>query len=801
MFKNYLKIAFRNLLKNKIHSAINIAGLIIGITCVVLIFLFVSDELSYDRFHSKKDRIYRVIEKIDTEGQGEESSSNPFPVGPTLYNDYPHLIEAYVRFFNFQAPSLTLQVGDKKINEKKIYFADSTLFKVFDFPLAQGNPSTALASPNSIILTKELARKYFGDSDPLNQTMLFEGQFSLKVTGVFDELPSQSHFNFECLISFTTVYNIYGQGINNNWVWNPNWTYVLLKENIDPKELEAQFPEFIQKYYPAFIKPQITHYLQPLTDIHLKSDLDYEMQPNGDEADIYIFGIIGFLILFIACINFMNLATAKSVNRAREVGMRKVLGANRIQLIKQFLGESVLMSLIAVCVSILFIEILLPLFNSLSGKDLSAAFWSEPMIVAGLIIFGVIVGLIAGIYPAFFLSSAEPATVLKGTKKLGMKSEFFRKGLVIIQFTISLGLIISTMIIYDQLNFLRNADLGFDKSQVIVMPTRPPIIPKAESFKEEVLRNHNIRNFTVMNEIIGEHHNTHEFNYEGMEAGKWIYFPALMVDEKFVETFDIKIIAGRNFSKEIITDDSLGLLINESMVRHLGWGSPDEAIGKQFYTPLGQERVIGVFRDFNFVSLVEPIGPFVLDMPAKPFIGFFKKFFAVKVSTNEINSTLSYLEKTWSSYFPEYPFEYSFLNDNLDYLYKSQDNLGSLIGYFSLLAIIIACLGLFALASFTAEKRTKEIGIRKVLGASVTGIVGLLSKEFLILVILANLIAWPVTYFVMNNWLESFAYRTSIDVFTFITAGLIATLIALLTVSYQSIKSALANPVESLRSE
>ncbi len=800
MFSNYLKIAIRNLLKNKVHSAINISGLIIGMICVVLIFLFIKDELSYDQHHSKKDRTFRVIEKIDTEGQGEESSSNPFPVGPTLFNDYPHLIESYVRFFNFQAPSLTLQVGDNKINEKRIYFADSTVFKVFDFPLQKGDPATALANPNSIVLTKHIAKKYFGDEDPINKTMLFEGQFSLKVTGLFDDLPPQTHFNFDCLISFTTVYNIYGQGINNNWVWNPNWTYIVLKEGVSKEELESQFPEFINKYYPAFIKPQITHYLQPLTDIHLKSKLDYEMQPNSDETDIYIFGIIGFLILLIACINFMNLATAKSVNRAREVGMRKVLGANRAQLIKQFLGESILMSLIAVILSILIIELLLPLFNSLSGKNFSAGLLSQPLLLPVLLLFGVFVGLIAGIYPAFFLSAAEPAVVLKG-KKLGIRSEFFRKGLVVLQFTISLGLIISTMIIYDQLNFMKTADLGFNKSQVLILPTRPPIIPKAESFKEEILKNHNVLNFTVMNEIIGEHHNTHEFNYEGMEAGKWIYFPALMVDEKFVETFNIKIIAGRNFSKEILTDDSLGILINESMVRHLGWGSPDDAIGKQFYTPLGKEIVIGVFKDFNFVSLVEPIGPFVLDMPAKPFIGFFKKFFAVKISGNEVNATLKYLENTWSSYFPEYPFEYSFLNENLSHLYKSQDNLGALIGYFSLLAIIIACLGLFALASFTAEKRTKEIGIRKVLGSSVAGIIGLLSKEFLILIIVSNIIAWPVTYFIMNNWLESFAYRTSINLFTFISAGLLATIIALLTVSYQSIKSALANPVESLRSE
>ncbi|NUM80558.1 ABC transporter permease [bacterium] len=802
MFENYIKVALRNLIRGKLYSFINITGLAIGISCFMLIFLFIQDELRFDRFHSKADRIYRVVQKLDhTEGQGENSSSNPFPVAQALKTDYPHLIEETVRFFNFQVPSFSLQYGDARFNEKRLFYADSSLWKVFDFPLSVGDPATALAQPNSIVLTQEMAKKYFGDDNPIGKVVRFEGAVDLKVTGVFAALPTQSHIVFDGLISFATVYGQTGPNFGKSWIWNPCWTYALLKEGVDPSELESQFPAFVNKHYPDFIKPQMTHYLQPLIDIHLKSKLDYEIQPNNNESDIYIFAAIGIFILIIACINFMNLATARSAGRAREVGMRKVLGAERNQLIRQFFGESLFMSFIAVLVSMILVALALPVFNNLSQKQLSLDFLANPLIFAVLILVGIIVGFLAGVYPALYLSSFEAISVMKGRIKFSGRSGTLRKGLVTLQFAISLALIIGTMIIYNQLSYLRNVDLGFTKEQVVIVPAKPPIAGRYETLRNEWMQNNSVINVATMNEIVGAHHNTHEYNYEGMEAGKWIYFPSLIVSETFVETFNMQIIAGRNFSKDFPRDDSLAVIINETMVSHLGWESPEKAIGKRMYTPTGDERVIGVVKNFNFVSLHDPIGPFLLDMPLSNQRPFWIKYIAVRIAPKDFRETIAHIENKWNTVVPEYPFEFFFLDEDLNKLYKSQDNLGKLVGYFAALAVIVACLGLFALASFTAEQRTKEIGIRKVLGASVGGIVGLLSKEFLKLVLLSNAIAWPVIYYVMDSWLNGFAYRTSISLMSFVLAALMGLAIAFLTVSFQAIRAAVANPAKSLKYE
>jgi len=802
MLKNYFKIALRNLLNNKTYSFINISGLAIGIACFMLIYLFVKDELSYDKFNSKADRIYRLTEKIELEGQGGEfSSSNPFPVMKAMLTDYPEYIEEGVRLFNFQQPTLTLEYGDNIFNEKHIYFADSTFFKVFDFTLKSGDKNTALANPNSIILTQELANKYFGNENPLGKTIIYESNFNLLVTGVFDGLTSQTHFNFECLISFSAINQIIGQGLQQNWVWNPNWTYFLLKEGVDPKTLEKQFPQFVQKYYPDHLKPQVSHYLQSLTDIHLKSDLDYEMQPNNDEANIYIFSAVGIMIIFIACINFMNLATARSAKRSREVGMRKVLGADRLMLIKQFLGESLFLSFFAVIAAVFLIELLIPVFNNLSGKELSFKIFSDISTLILLLGVGIFVGILSGIYPAFFLSAAEPIRVVKGSVNLQPKGVLLRKGLVVLQFTISLALIIGTFVIYQQLEYMQNANLGFDKENVVLISFRPPVANRYDTFKDELLRNENISYVTNMNEIVGEHHNTHEINYEGMEPGKWVYFPGLLVDEDFTESFDLKIIAGRDFSEDYIREDSLGIIINEAMVKELNWGNPEGVINRRFNTIFGQERIIGIVKDFNFVWLKEPIGPFFLDIAPLFVRPFFLKYAAARIKPGDVRSTISFIEKKWNELIPEYPFEFSFLDENLNKMYKEQDNLGKLVGYFSILAIFVACLGMFALASFNAEQRTKEIGVRKVLGASIASITILFTKDFLKLVLIAIIIASPVAYLILNKWLEDFAYRVSISPLVFIIAALLTLLIALFTISFQAIKAASANPIKSLRYE
>lgn len=801
MLKNYLKIACRNLLSQKVYSLINISGLAIGIACFMLIYLFVTNELGYDKFNTKYDRIYRIIEKINNDGQGEESTSSPIPVAAALMNDYPQYIESITRFFNYQQPTITLQVDDKKFNEDKAFFADSSLFKVFDYKLSSGNPDNALAAPNSIVMSREMAKKYFGDKDPMGKTLKLQGAVDVKVTGIFAELPAQSHIHFDCLISFSTVNSLNGPNFGRSFVWNPAWTYILLKKGVSPEQLEREFPNFGQKYYPALIKDQVHNYLQPLKDIHLNSHLDYEIETNSDISIVYIFSIVGILILIIACINFMNLATARSTKRAREVGMRKVLGAGKNQLIKQFLGESLIISFISVLTAIFLINLLLPLFNGLADKDLSFNIISNPGLLLSLLLVGFVVGIAAGIYPAFYLSSTLPITTIKTNVQPRGGAALLRKVLVVTQFAISLALIIGTIIINKQLTFLQNANTGFNKDQVLVVPLKPQMLRNYEALKNQFLTNSNVINVTAMNEVIGENHNTHEVNYEGMQAGKWIYLPGLMVDDRFLPTFDLKLVAGRNFSKEFPGDDSLSILINESMVKHLGWETPEKAIGKRFNLFNGQERVIGVIKDFNFVSLKEPIGPFFIALIRPQLAFFFKKNMAIKIKASNIKNTISFLNEKWSEIVPSFPFEFSLLNDRLNNMYKSQDRLGKLVGYFSILAIFIACLGMFALASYSVERKFKEIGIRKVMGATSPEIIALLMKEFLILVLIANVISWPASYLIMNNWLKDFAFRIEFPFWALVFSGIITMLVSILTVGFQAYKAATLNPVKSLRYE
>lgn len=800
MLKNYLTVAFRSLVRNKVYSLINVLGLTVGITCFMVIAIFVHNEYRYDRFHSKADRIYRVCEKIDAQGHGENSSSNPFFVGKGLANDYPQLIESTVRFFNFQSPAFAIQIGDRKFVEKKLFFADSTLFKTFDFALIQGDPSTALARPNSIVLTTSTAQKYFGDDNPIGKILRYEGSNDLAVTGIVEDVPSTSHIHFDGLISFSTLYQIMGPNFEQIPIWNPCWTYILLKDGVTPSEVEAQFPSFVKKYHPPFMQSQVTHYLQPLGDIHLTSKLDYEIQPNGDLADVYIFSVVGILILLISCINFMNLATARSAGRAREVGMRKVLGAYRQDLIRQFLGESLFIAFIAVILACGLIEALLPAFNQASGKSLTGVF-SNPIYLIGMVIVGVIAGILSGLYPAFFLSAFQPVRVLKGSFKSGATGQLLRQSLVVAQFTISVGLIVSAFVVFGQLKYMRNADLGFQKDAIIYIPTRPTMNQRFSVLKEEMRKIGSVKNVTGMNEIVGRSHNTYQFNYEGMKPDEKVYLPGIMVDEDFVPTMGIEIIAGRNFSRDFKTDDSLGVLINEAMVKQLGWGSPEAALGKQCNSNNGKEVVIGVFRDFHYESLLNPVGGFFLDMPISRFSQFFWRYIGVKIQGGETVETIRQLEEVWNRIIPEFPFEYFFLDDNLRQMYQAQDNLGKLVGYFSALAIFVACLGMFALASFTAEQRTKEIAIRKTLGASVGQIMALFSKDFLKLVGIAAIAGSLASYYAMSMWLQSFAYRMSMGIAIFVLSTLIALCIAMLTVSYQSVRVATGNPVDSLKYE
>jgi len=802
MITNYIKIALRNITRYKGFSFIGIAGLATGIACCMLMLLFVKDELSYDRYHENSERIYRVVEIIGEEGRGERSSSNPFPVGPTLVLDYPNTVEAAVRFFNFQAPMLTVSSEDRKFNERKFFFVDSTVFQVFSWTLEEGNPATALAEPNSVVLTREVARKFFDDKPALGKVLRFEGKQDLKITGILAEVPLNSHFRFDYLASFSTLPALYNGNVPNGWYWNPCWTYVLLKEGLGAEALASQFPAFVQKYFPQVIKHETVLRLQSLSSIHLTSRLDFEIEPNGNEATVYIFSVIAAFVLVIACINYTNLATARSSGRSREIGIRKVLGAHRGLLIKQIMFESMITSAIAILMALGILELLISVFNSISGKILVVQYTQDTGALAALFGIGLFTGFVSGIYPAFVLSSFQPIAVLKNLVRINPRQGNFRKVLVTAQFVVSGVLIIGTLVAAEQLEFLRTTRLGFDKEQVVMIPVaRSSIVNQYDSFKTTLLQQSAVVAVTSTEDIVGSAIQTGSYFPEGTTESR--LFSRLNVREDFAKTFAIQIIAGRDYSEDIPTDYDEAVIINEAMVRYLGWESPEKAVGKRFSDGDTPARVIGVMKDFHFTSLHQPVAPFVLEMP-DPEPGsraFFLKYIAVRIRPEASAETIAFLGTTWNNFSPERPFEFFMLDENLNQLYRSEETLGRVAGAFSLLAIMIACLGLFGLTAFITEQRTKEIGIRKVLGASVTGVVGLLSKDFLKLVLIANLIAWPVAYTIMSQWLENFAYRIEIGWWVFALAGGAALAIAVLTVSFQAIRAALANPVEALKYE
>ena len=802
MFKNSLKIAIRNLVKRKFYSLINISGLAIGIASFIIIMLYIIDELSYDRYHKNAENIYRLVNVYDFNGVGENSASSPFPVAFTMKDEYPGMIKNVVRIFNFQAPRMLIEIGDKRYNERRFFFADSTFFHIFDHEFIHGDPKTVLNESYSVVLTESAAKKYFGDDDPINKTIKFEKQFDLKVTGIIKDVPAQSHFNFDFIASMSSVGRMFGGRLPQTWVWNPCWTYLLLEDGAAPV-LEKKFPDFINKYFNDAEKENISLYLQPLTDIHLKSRLDYELEPNNNISYIYILSAIAAFLLIIASINFMNLATATSGARAKEIGIKKVVGGYRSQLIFQFISESIIISFISLIIALILVELLLPVFNTFANKEIVISILFQPKYLLALIVLVLFTGVFSGIYPAFYLSAFKPISVLKGSLRRENKSTLPRKILVVLQFVISITLIIGTLTVYNQLNFLQNADLGFNKEQVIIIPVNhTPIARSYKSFKNELLLNTDIISITAVDDIFGVAHNTHEFRPEGFPQDKLQFYPALVVRYDFVKTFDIKILAGRDYNEDNKTDPEKGMLINEAMVWHLGWGSNEEALGKKFKSLQGEERVIGVTNNFNAISLYEQAGPFVLNIKEKPEeVMWFLKFMAIRIDPCNHKKTIDFIEAKWKEFAPNRPFEYSFLDQELNKLYKDEDNLGKLSLIFSLLIIFIASLGLFGLTSFMAEQRTKEIGIRKVLGAKVTDIITLLSKEFLKLIVIAILIAWPIAFLLIDDWLSHFAYRTAVNWFVFILAGLFALVIALLITAYKAYVASQTDPVDTLKYE
>jgi putative ABC transport system permease protein len=802
MLKNYFTIALRNLRKQKGYAFINIIGLAVGIACCILILLFVRDELSYDRFHEHADRLYRVYLEGTVAGSELKAPITPAPMAAALVDEYPE-VENATRLFDLSGQTLVRQ-GDRQFIEENVLFADSTFFALFTVPLLEGDPATALAEPRTLVLTEETARKYFPDGNALGQTLTLGDTTDYRVTGVTKGLPANAHFHFDLLASMTG----FGPAENTFWVSNNFRTYVLLQADYDPAALEAKFPDLMRKYagpqlqqfmgqtYDEFVGSgnRLDYALQAVPAIHLHSHLDFEMEPNGNIAYVYLFSAIALFILLIACINFMNLATARSAGRAKEVGLRKVMGSNRTQLIRQFLSESVLLAFIALAVAVVLVLLLLQPFNGLTGKEIGFGFLAHPLILLTLVGLALGVGLLAGSYPAFFLSSFRPVAVLKGTFHASSAGVWLRRGLVVFQFAISIALIAGTLVVFNQMRYVREKALGLDQEHVVVLKRTNELDQQTEAFKEALRDHPGIIQAASTTTLPGGIFGQTAIRPEG--AGSDVNYLAspMAADHDFVETLGIEMAAGRDFDRAFATD-SAAFVINEAAARKLGW---DDPIGKRL-TFLGANQtgeVIGVMTDFHFASLHQEIGPVVVALSADPL-----PFIAVRIRPDDVASNLAFLEQQWHAFAPDQPFEYSFLDEDFDALYRADRRLGQIFTLFALLAVVIACLGLFGLAAFTAEQRTKEIGVRKVLGASVSSIVLLLSKEFARLVVFALLVAVPIAYFGMDRWLQDFAYRTGIGAWVFVLAGGLALGIALLTVSYHALRAALVDPVRSLRYE
>lgn len=806
MLQNYFKIAWRSLARNRAFSAINIIGLAIGLASCMLISLYVLDELSFDRYNEKADQIVRVVFKGTMQGGKINEAHVMPPTAQALKADNPEVLAA-TRLRQGGSPIVLL--GDKQYTGDNLVFADSNFFQVFTLPLLKGDAKTALLEPYSLVITQKLADKYFGNADPIGQVINFKGSNTVfKVTGVIEKVPENSHFHYDIFTSMAG----YPDAKSPSWMTSEYFTYLVLPKGYDYKKLEAKLPQTVEKYMAPQLKVamgvtmdefrksgnNLGLYLQPLTDIHLHSDFGYDLGNNGDIKYVYIFGAVAIIMLVIACINFMNLSTAGASKRAREVGVRKVMGSERKELVYQFLLESILLTSIAMLLAVIFGYFALPLFNTLSGKNLTLQFTAIPSLLPGLILFGLAVGILAGSYPAFFLSSFKPILVLKGRLVSDRKSISLRSGLVVIQFFISITLIIGTTVVYQQLRFIQNKKLGYSKDQVMVIDTWSLNAANKEMFKEELLRDPRVLNVSSSSYIpAGPSNNNNYMVYPDGKNTDLVKTLRYDVDASYIPTLGMEMVAGRNFSKEF-GNDSSGVIINETAASMLGFKK--DALDRTITNTnneggKGTYRVIGVVKDFHFRSLHEKITPLVMLLSKD------SGNFLVKTKTKEIKGLLADMEGKYKVYKSDHPFSYSFLDERFNNTYQAEQKTGSILGIFAGLTIFVACLGLFGLATFTAQQRTKEIGVRKVLGASIGSIVALLSGEFIKLVLVALVLASPVAWYMMTAWLQDFEYKISIEWWVFAISGLLAIAIALLTVSYQSIKTAMINPVKSIRME
>ncbi|MDP4264632.1 MAG: ABC transporter permease [Bacteroidota bacterium] len=797
MFKNYFKTAFRNLWRHKAFSAINIFGLAIGMTACLLISLYIRFELSYDQYNKKADRIYRVITDVKTPTEMIHAAITSAPMGPNIKADFPE-VEAMTRI---SQAGFLIQKGDEKVQENSMLYADSTIFSLFSFPLIKGDPAKALTAPFSMVLSETGAHKYFGSADPMGQSLLLDGKYNAIVTGIMHDIPVNSHFKADILISMSSLQTL-NPYLNESW-GNFGWyTYLLLPENVNIGQLQVKFTDFMNRHVGDQMKKNNMYYslyLQRLKDIYLHSKREMEAGDTGNLSNIYIFSIIAVFILLIACINFVNLTTARSSERAKEVGVRKVAGAAREQLALQFLGESVILSVIAFLLAAGLSALLIPLFNELCGKIISQGIFQQGSYLGILLLIAVGVGLLAGIYPAVVLSGFRPVSVLKGKFASGKRGAVLRKTLVVSQFIIAIVLIAGTMIVYSQLHFMRSQPLGFKKDNMLVVNFNYDSLVqhRTEMIKHELMAVQDVLSASVSIGIPGGNNDAAftliENNTGEMQSANIALYS---IDFDYLKQYQIPVVAGREFSNQFPTDSTQAMVVNEAAVKGFGYSSPKDIIGKKFSQWGRSGVIIGVIKNFHFRSLQEEIKPLTIRIAPDN-----TTLLSLNISANNIPSTVAAIEKKWKQLVPNRPFDYFFTDESFNKQYLSDERFGRLFLYFAGLAIVISCLGLLGLASYTTTQRTKEIGVRKVLGASVGNLVGLLSRDFLKLVIISAVVAFPVAWWFMNKWLQDFAYRTHIGWWIFIIAGLLALLVALATISFQSIKAAITNPVKSLRTE
>ncbi len=787
---NYIKTTLRVIRRHKGYSLINISGLAIGLTVCMLIVLWVADEWSFDRFNVNAGRIYRVYRDESASQKNSTSALTPPPMAAALKNDFPEVIKAS-RFGYWQRQLVTYK--DRSFNETKFMHVDPDFFSMFSFPLVKGSPDSVFSNPYSVVLTENTAARYFGSEDPIGKVLTVNKSFDVIVTGIIHNESLNSSLEFDLLSPFEILLKeSIGEKNADNWGFNSFGTYVMLEQAASTENLNQKLQGYLKKYAEEDTDELS---LQPLAEIHLFSNLGHDLDNRGNIKYVWIFGALAVFVLLIACVNFMNLTTARSANRAMEVGLRKVVGAGRPQLIRQFFGESVLMAFIAMVIALFLLELFLPLFNTLSGKQLTSAWRNNPGFLFGFTGLALLTGIFSGIYPALFLSSFQPIRILKGTTRTSGANPLFRKVLVIFQFSLSLFLIIGTLVISNQLSYMRNIDLGFNREHIIHLSIHGDIHEKYGAIRERFLQNPDVLHVTASMALPTNIQSSPGTPmWEGRPPDAKMEIKADFVDYDYIETFEISLVEGRSFSPKFSTDAETAFIVNEEAVRRMGFEKP--AVGKKFGFWDIDGQIIGVMKDAHFQSLHYKIEPLVFKM----FPPWLKRMY-VKFRSNNVAITLASLEKTWNEMNLGYPFEYRFLDEDFHNLYKAEATLGKIFQTFVALAVFIACLGLFGLASFIAEQRTKEIGIRKVLGSSITRIVALLNRDFLKWIAAANLIAWPAAYFIMQAWIQKFAYRAEIRIWIFLFSAAIGLAVALFTVSLQTLRAARANPVDSLKHE